>query len=138
MLFVTGLKMLGHPETAKQGNFWAASGMVIAIIATIILHKDDQGHRIHNIGFITGAVLLGTLAGWIIARRVKMTAMPQLVSFFNGTGGAAAALISLREFPNVAPSLIEAHGMLNGQVLVILLGLMIGSVSFSGSMVAYG
>jgi len=138
ILFVFGLKMLSHPDTAKKGNLWAGIGMILAIIATIALHKDDQGHGIKNLGFIIGAILVGTVAGWIIARRIKMTAMPQLVSFFNGTGGAAAALISLREFPNIAPELIAGQGMLNGQVLVILLGLMIGSVSFTGSMVAYG
>ena len=138
ILFVFGLKMLSHPQTARKGNLWAGFGMVLAIIATIVLHRDDGGDGIKNIGWILGAIGMGSVSGWIIARRVKMTAMPQLVSFFNGTGGAAAALISLREFPNMAPSLIEAQGMLNGQVLVILLGLMIGSVSFSGSMIAYG
>ncbi len=138
VLFVFGLRMLSHPETARKGNFWAAAGMTIAILATILLHQDDRGQGIRNVGFIIGAILTGSVAGWIIARRVKMTAMPQLVSFFNGTGGAAAALITLREFPNMAPSLIEARGMLNGQALVILLGLVIGSVSFSGSMIAYG
>jgi NAD(P) transhydrogenase subunit beta len=138
ILFVFGLRMLSHPDSARRGNFWAATGMVIAIIGTILLHQDEQGNGIRNIGYIMGGIMAGTILGWIIARRVKMTAMPQLVSFFNGTGGAAAALISLREFPNLAPSLIESQGMLNGQVLVILLGLMIGSVSFSGSMVAFG
>ena len=138
ILFVFGLKMLSHPQTARKGNLWAGFGMVLAIIATIVLHKDDAGNGIKNIGWILGGIGIGTVSGWIIARRIKMTAMPQLVSLFNGTGGAAAALISLREFPNMAPSFIEAHGMLNGQVLVILLGLMIGSVSFTGSMVAYG
>jgi len=138
ILFVLGLRMLSHPDTARRGNFWAAFGMVSAIISTIILYKDDQGHGIRNLGLILGAILIGTIAGWIIARRVKMTSMPQLVSFFNGTGGAAAALISLREFPNINPALLAGHGMFNGQVLVILLGLFIGSVSFSGSMIAYG
>ena len=138
ILFVFGLRMLSHPETAKKGNLWAGTGMVLAILATIILHKDDQGEGIKNLGFIIGAIVIGTVSGFIIARRVKMTAMPQLVSFFNGTGGAAAALISLRELPNIAPALLAGQGLLNGQVLVILLGLMIGSVSFTGSLVAYG
>jgi len=138
LLFVLGLRMLSHPDSARKGNFWAAFGMILAIITTIFLYKDDQGQGIKHIGLILGAIFIGTVAGWIIARRVKMTAMPQLVSFFNGTGGAAAALISLREFPNINPSLLADHGMFNGQVLVILLGLFIGSVSFSGSMIAYG
>ena len=124
LLFVVGLKMLSHPETARRGNFWAAFGMILAMVATIVLHKDGEGQGIKNIGLIVGAVLVGSVFGWIIARRIKMTAMPQLVSFLNGTGGAAAALISLREFPKIHPSLLEASGMLNGQVLVILLGLM--------------
>ncbi|KPK81500.1 MAG: NAD(P) transhydrogenase subunit beta [Bacteroides sp. SM23_62_1] len=138
ILFVLGLRMLSHPDTARKGNFWAAFGMILAIITTIVFYKDDQGNGIKNLGLIFGALLIGSVAGWIIARKIKMTAMPQLVSFFNGTGGAAAALISLREFPNIDPSLLSNHGMFNGQVLVILLGLFIGSVSFTGSMIAYG
>ncbi len=67
-----------------------------------------------------------------------MTAMPQLVSFFNGMGGAAAALISMMEFPHVSPELIAEKGMSNGHVLAILLGLMIGTVSWAGSMIAFG
>lgn len=138
ILFVFGLRMLSHPETARRGNFWAAFGMILAMVATMALHRDSRGQGIGNIGWILAAILAGTVAGWIIARRIKMTAMPQLVSFFNGTGGAAAALISLREFPNLSPELVQSQGMLNGQVLVILLGLLIGSVSFSGSMIAFG
>ena len=67
-----------------------------------------------------------------------MTAMPQLVSFFNGMGGAAAALISMMEFPHVSPELIARTGMANGHVLAILLGLLIGTVSWAGSMIAFG
>ena len=67
-----------------------------------------------------------------------MTAMPQLVSFFNGMGGAAAALISMMEFPHISPELIAKSGMANGHVLAILLGLVIGTVSWAGSMIAFG
>jgi len=137
VLFILGLKMLSHPETARRGNFLAAIGMVMAIIATILFHKKD-GEPIKNIGLILVAIAIGTAIGWIIARRVKMTAMPQLVSFFNGMGGAAAALISMMEFPHVSPELIAKSGMANGHVLAILLGLMIGTVSWAGSMIAFG
>lgn len=137
VLFIFGLKMLSHPETARRGNFLAAIGMTLAIIATILFHKKD-GEPIGNIGWIIGAIVLGTIIGWVIAKRVKMTAMPQLVSFFNGMGGAAAALISMMEFPHVSPELIEKSGMANGHVLAILLGLMIGTVSWAGSMIAFG
>jgi NAD(P) transhydrogenase subunit beta len=137
VLFIIGLRMLSHPLTARRGNFLAAIGMGMAIIATILFHQKD-GKPIGNIGFILGAIGIGTIIGWVIARRVKMTAMPQLVSFFNGMGGAAAALISIMEFPHVSPELIAEKGMANGHVLAILLGLMIGTVSWAGSMIAFG
>ncbi len=137
VLFILGLKMLSHPLTARRGNSFAAIGMVLAIIATILFHKKD-GQPIGNIGLIIAAIVIGTVIGLVIARRVKMTAMPQLVSFFNGMGGAAAALISMMEFPHVSPELIAKNGMANGYVLAILLGLTIGTVSWAGSMIAFG
>ena len=137
ILFILGLKMLSHPLTARRGNILAAFGMVFAIIATILFHRKD-GEPIGNIPWIIGAIVIGTVIGWVIAKKVKMTAMPQLVSFFNGMGGAAAALISMMEFPHVSPELIAEKGMANGHVLAILLGLMIGTVSWAGSMIAYG
>jgi NAD(P) transhydrogenase subunit beta len=111
--------------------------MLIAIVCTILFHRKD-GEPIQNIGLILVAIAIGIVIGWTIAVKVKMTAMPQLVSFFNGMGGAAAALISLMEFPRMAPELIVKHGMLNGHSIAILLGLVIGSVSFAGSMIAFG
>jgi H+-translocating NAD(P) transhydrogenase subunit beta len=137
VLFILGLKMLSHPETARRGNSLAAAGMILAIIATILFHRKD-GQPIGNIPWIIGAIAIGTAIGWVIAKRVKMTAMPQLVSFFNGMGGAAAALISMMEFPHVSPELIAKSGMANGHVLAILIGLMIGTVSWAGSMIAFG
>lgn len=137
VLFVIGLKMLSHPLTARRGNILAAFGMGFAIVATILFHRKN-GEPIGNIPLIIVAIAIGTVIGWVIAKKVKMTAMPQLVSFFNGMGGAAAALISMMEFPHVSPDLIARTGMANGHVLAILLGLMIGTVSWSGSMIAFG
>ncbi|HOU30977.1 MAG TPA: NAD(P)(+) transhydrogenase (Re/Si-specific) subunit beta [Bacteroidales bacterium] len=137
VMFVFGLKMLSHPDTARRGNIVAAIGMMLAILATLLFHEKD-GKHIGNIGWIVTAMALGTVIGWVIAKRVKMTAMPQLVSFFNGMGGAAAALISMMEFPHVSPELIARSGMANGHVLAILLGLMIGTISWAGSMIAFG
>ena len=137
VLFIFGLKMLSHPLTARRGNSLAAIGMGLAIVATILFHQKD-GKHIGNIGLIILAIVIGTVIGWVIAKRVKMTAMPQLVSFFNGMGGAAAALISMMEFPHVSPELIAKSGMANGHVLAILLGLMIGTISWAGSMIAFG
>jgi NAD(P) transhydrogenase subunit beta len=137
VLFILGLKKLSHPLTARRGNILAAVGMVLAIVATILFHQKD-GQPIGNVGWIIAAIVIGTVIGWVIAKRVKMTAMPQLVSFFNGMGGAAAALISMMEFPHVSPELIAKSGMANGHVLAILLGLVIGTVSWAGSMIAFG
>jgi len=137
VLFIVGLKMLSNPESARRGNTYAAIGMVLAIITTILFHKQD-GQPIGNIGYILVAIAIGTIVGWTIAMKVKMTAMPQLVSLFNGMGGASAALISLMEFPHISAALVAEHGMMNGHVLAILLGLVIGSVSFAGSMIAFG
>ena len=130
IMFVIGLKFMSHPETSKKGNFWAASGMVLAMITTLILHKDEQGNNIPlaNAILVIAVISVGTVIGAVIARRVKMTAMPQLVSFYNATGGLASALVAFMEFSN--PD--------NSSILVTVLGLVIGSIAFSGSMIAYG
>jgi NAD(P) transhydrogenase subunit beta len=130
LLFVAGLKLLSSPESAQRGNLWAAAGMLLAMVATMVLHRDSDGGTIKgpNLAIILGAIAFGGLIGAVIARRIKMTAMPQLVSFFNATGGAASALVALIEFSNPE----------NQSALVTLLGLVIGTVAFSGSMIAYG
>ena len=139
VLFVIGLKRLSHPDTARSGNLWAAGGMLLAIIFTLIFHTED-GKHIGNIPWILLALLIGGSVGWIAARKVKMTAMPQMVSLFNGMGGAAAALISLIEFPKMQAAAIAAGQphMFSGLGLTVYLGLMIGGVSFAGSMIAFG
>jgi NAD(P) transhydrogenase subunit beta len=134
--FIFGLKMLSHPETARKGNFVAATGMGLAILLTILFHT-REGKHIGNIGWILGALVIGSIIGWTIAKRVKMTAMPQLVSLFNGMGGACAALISVMEFPHLAHG-APTINMFSFEVLDILLGLVIGTVSFAGSMIAFG
>ncbi len=138
ILFILGLKKLSHPDTARSGNLWAAAGMIAAILFTILFHKIN-GENIGNIPWILGALAIGTIVGWYAARKVKMTAMPQMVSLFNGMGGACAALISLMEFPKMQ-NMLAAEGvsnMFNGEAIAILLGLMIGGVSFAGSMIAF-
>jgi NAD(P) transhydrogenase subunit beta len=144
ILFILGLKKLSHPDTARSGNLWAAAGMGLAILFTILFHKtkmeDGSYQGIHNIGWIVAALVIGSVIGWMAARKVKMTAMPQMVSLFNGMGGACAALISLMEFPKMQNMLADAGmtHMFNGEAIAILLGLMIGGVSFAGSMIAFG
>lgn len=130
ILFVIGLKLLSHPETARKGNIIAGVGMLIAIFTTLFLHKNNEGHAIEqaNIGVILVIIFIATIIGALVAKRVKMTAMPQLVSLFNATGGAASALVAL----------LEAGNPNNESPLVTYLGLVIGSVAFTGSMIAYG
>ena len=129
--FILGLKMLSHPETARRGNLVSAAGMSIAIFGTLFFYQSD-GKHLHNYGWITAALVIGTLIGAMAARKVKMTAMPEMVSVFNGMGGLCAALISIVEFGRLAPYTGAMH------MLAILAGMVIGSVSFSGSMIAYG
>lgn len=133
LLFVYGLKLLSHPATARRGNLWAAGGMGLAMVTTLLLHKNAQGIGISllNIWIILAFIGVGSVIGWIIARRVKMTAMPQLVSLFNASGGAASMLVALLEYPNAIAGDISS-------ILVTVLGLIIGSIAFSGSMIAYG
>src|SRR5580765_6820714 len=96
--FILGLKMLSNPATAKRGNRIAAGGMIIAIFGTIFLYKGESGKHLGNYILIGAALTIGTIVGAIAARKVKMTAMPEMVSLFNGMGGACAALISIVEF----------------------------------------
>jgi NAD(P) transhydrogenase subunit beta len=134
--FIVGLKMLSNPASARRGNLVAAAGMTIAIFATIFLYQEN-GQKLGNYGWILGGLLIGTIVGTLAAKKVKMTAMPQMVSLFNGMGGACAALISLVEFDHL---LHHGHNadINTTTLLIILLGLIIGSVSFSGSMIAWG
>lgn len=133
LLFVFGLKKLSHPETARNGNLWAAAGMLLAMVTTALLHKNADGETIKltNLLVIVLAILVGAVVGWIMSHRVKMTAMPQLVSLFNATGGAASALVGLLEYPNAVAGNY-------GSIAVTVLGLVIGAVAFSGSIIAYG
>lgn len=142
--FIFGLKMLSNPATARNGNLIAAAGMTIAIFGTIFLYRDEAGNKLHNHIWIFGGILIGGIVGTLAAKKVKMTAMPEMVSMFNGMGGACAALISIVEFDHLAFSVVPgSHKIVlpveaTGLVLIIVLGLIIGSVSFAGSMIAWG
>jgi NAD(P) transhydrogenase subunit beta len=128
--------MLGKPESAKKGNLIAAVGMGIAIIGTIFLYESN-GKGLTNYPWIFGGLIVGTVIGTLMAKKVKMTGMPQMVSFFNGMGGACAALISLVEFNHLSheADFTDAEPT---HLIIIFLGLVIGSISFAGSMIAYG
>lgn len=130
--FVIGLKMLSHPDTARKGNLYAAFGMALAIVGTIFLYNHADGYTTREpikIILILAAIGVGTVAGWLTASKVQMTKMPELVSLFNGMGGACAAIIGLMEY--------EHNLGKTGALSTIIAGLIIGSVSFSGSVIAF-
>src|ERR687887_497490 len=126
--FILALRFLSHPTTARRGNWIGAVGMLIAIVVTFVQNSVVSFWEI-AVGMVIGGVF-----GAVAARKVKMTAMPQMVALFNGVGGGAAALVSFAEFHNRAPD----PGRLHGDISVsIILSALIGSVSFAGSMVAF-
>ena len=127
VLFILGLRQLSSPRGARNGNFTAAIGMVIALGATIpLLHFTTAGIVIIAVGVVIGAVI-----GTVGARMVRMTAIPQMVALFNGVGGGAAALVAVAELLrfNSSPPFSE--------VFPSVFSIVIGSISFAGSMVAF-
>jgi len=127
VLFILGLKQLSSPKGARNGNFTAALGMLIALGATLpLLHFTRAGIMITAIGIVIGAIV-GTFG----ARLVRMTAIPQMVALFNGVGGGAAALVAVAELLK-----FQAHPPFS-EALPSVLSIVIGSVSFAGSLVAF-
>lgn len=124
VLFIIGLKRLSHPATARQGNWLSALGMAVAIIATLFIDG------LHNHLLIIIGLVIGAAISVYPARIVKMTAMPQMVAIFNGMGGATAALVAIVEFQH--KDLIPT-----GESISIVLGVIIGSISFTGSAIAF-
>jgi NAD(P) transhydrogenase subunit beta len=135
ILFIMGLRGLAGPKTAPTGNKIAAVGMLVAVVATLLIDGviNDGG----DVALIAGGIALGTAIGIPAARRVKMTAMPQMVALFNGVGGGAVALIAWAEYRRRFPS---AGGELWDQKAQIpsLFAAIIGSISFWGSNIAFG
>ena len=125
MLFIFGLKMLGSPETARRGNLISSSGMLLAVIVTLL----DQS--IVDYRWIIGGLCIGASIGYLAATRVKMTSMPEMVALFNGFGGIASLLVGSAEYLN---SVNQNSSLL----MAIYLTVLIGGVTFSGSLVAWG
>ncbi|WP_267595832.1 NAD(P)(+) transhydrogenase (Re/Si-specific) subunit beta [Carbonactinospora thermoautotrophica] len=123
--FIVALKALSSPKSARWGNLVGAAGAVLAVGVVF------ASERLDHLPLIIGAIALGTLCGVPAARRVKMTAMPQLVALFNGVGGGAAAIVAIVEF------LRASHGELLAALLATVFTVVVGCVSFSGSMVTF-
>tara|TARA_Y100000385_G_C13103112_1_gene645817 strand:+ start:3116 stop:4489 length:1374 start_codon:yes stop_codon:yes gene_type:complete len=128
--FILGLRGLSSPKTARKGNLTAAFGMSLAIVASLIFPLEGS---FGNFGWIGGALILGAAIGWYSAAKVEMTEMPQLVSIFNGLGGGSAMILALVEYLNI----IGDGGLTNMEALIILFTLLVGGISFSGSILAY-
>lgn len=129
--FLLALKGLGSPKRARLGNVVAAVGMAIAVGATFF-HQGADGQGLDHINLIILGMVIGTIVAVPAARFVQMTAMPQLVAIFNGVGGGAAALVSITEFIHIKNDRPATY-----VTLEVLLGVLIGTVSFSGSAIAY-
>ena len=129
IFFIFGLKRLSSPATARSGNQLAALGMVLALAATL-LDRQILSFWIIGLGTLVGAAI-----GTYFARTVQMTAMPQMVALFNGMGGATAALVSLAEYIRLVR---VGHPAGAGESTSIVLGTIIGAVSFTGSLIAFG
>jgi H+-translocating NAD(P) transhydrogenase subunit beta len=122
--FILALKMMNSPLGARKGNWLAAAGMTIALVVTLLLPG------MANFEWIAAGVIAGSVVGVVSARRVQMTAMPQMVALFNGVGGGAVAVVALMEFlHSPAPTAV--------QQITTVLSALIGSISFSGSMIAF-
>ena len=129
ILFIVGIRQLSSPKSARRGNLTAAVGMLLALVVTLL----DREILSYELIFV--ALVLGSAVGAVAARRVAMTDMPQMVALFNGSGGGAAALVSTLEFVHlyrVSPVVPIDTG------ISILLGALIGAISFTGSIIAWG
>ena len=145
--FIIGLQMMSQPASARKGNIFAGIGMLFAIFGTIFLFKDERGAGLKNYGWIFGGLLIGTVVGVIMAKKVKMTAMPEMVSLFNGLGGASAALISIIEYNQLVKDNFQIAAtadeflvlpVTSGTLIILFSGIILGGITFSGSMIAWG
>jgi NAD(P) transhydrogenase subunit beta len=133
--FVIGLHFMNSPATARMGNRISAAGMTLAVITTFVaLLLREGGISGTSLVIIIGGFLVGGAAGLLLALRIAMTAMPQLVSIFNAVGGGAAALVAIFDYLNILGTPEESVST----TIFVILGVLIGSITFSGSIIAAG
>lgn len=131
ILFIFGLKMLSRSETARKGNLISAIGMFIAIIAALLSNQIIHWH------WIAIGIIAGSLVGAVVARKVAMTSMPEMVALFNGFGGLASLLVGWAEYQKLVNT-GEVVNSSSGSLLIIILAILIGGVTFTGSLIAWG
>lgn len=134
ILFIFGIKRLGSPKTARQGNFLSALGMFLAIVITLF---DNQ---IVTFEYILLGIIIGGAIGAILAIKVPMTGMPQMVGLLNGFGGGASALVAMAEYYKILNGLNAGvgEGFAISTTVTIVLSVLIGSITFTGSLIAFG
>ena len=130
-MFILALKGLSHPRTARRGNLLGALGATVATIAVFFYAGKEGSLPLNNLGWILGAIAFGVIVGVPAARKVQMTAMPQLVALFNGVGGGAAALVAIVEYLKLGDSATTA------EVIATVFTVLVGCTSFSGSIVTF-
>jgi len=130
VLFILALKGLSSPKTARRGNLLGAAGAAIATAVAFFYGQKFYGGPVQHLPEILIAIAIGSIIGWVAARRVQMTQMPQMVALFNGVGGGAAAVISVIEFLSVHS---ESAAILTATIFTVV----VGSVSFTGSLLTF-
>ena len=130
VLFILALKGLSSPKTARRGNLLGAAGAAIATAVVFFYGQEYYGGPVKHLPQILIAIAIGSIIGWVAARRVQMTQMPQMVALFNGVGGGAAAVISVIEFLAVES---ESIPILTATIFTVV----VGSVSFTGSLLTF-
>jgi NAD(P) transhydrogenase subunit beta len=134
LLFVTGLKRMSKPTTARSGNFISSFGMLLAIIGTLV------HYHIIDWSYVLAGMIIGSVIGMILARVVKMTEMPQMVALLNGYGGLASLLVGYAEYNKqfrqvINPDIIHSIDLYTS--ITIFLTILVGAVTFSGSVIAW-
>ena len=129
--FILSLKGLSHPRTARRGNLLGALGATIATLLVFFRVDDERAKDGGNLIWIIAAIIVGVVIGVPAARKVQMTAMPQLVALFNGVGGGAAALVSIVEYMKLGAKATPA------EVIATVFTVVVGCISFSGSIVTF-
>jgi len=131
VMFILALKGLSHPRTARRGNLLGALGATVATVAVFFYAGKEGALPLNNLGWILGAIAFGVIVGVPAARRVQMTAMPQLVALFNGVGGGAAALVAIVEYLKLGDTATTA------EVIATVFTVLVGCTSFSGSIITF-
>ena len=137
--FMLALKLMNSPKTARQGNLLAAAGMALAVVATLFLKESGQtifqdsmgSFKSVNVILLVIAIGVGSVVGVLSARKVQMTAMPQMVALFNGLGGGAVALVALVEYPSLATATNDTVMPLGVRLFTTILSLLIGLEEYS-------